>query len=385
MSEYDDNIEFDFFEDETGEAPATDEQPRRRRPSSGQQPPPPRRPSEHQGGIPPTARLVGLIAFGILIIVLLVLWVQSCSGSSKKTSFKNYFADVQRLALDSNRLGQNFADALTTPGIKAAALASQLDGYATQQQRDVEQAANLKTPSDLRVPHQSVVDSLRFRVSGLNGLALALRNGAGSTQVQDTAVKLATQAQRLVTSDVLWRDNFRARAIAEMQRQGITGLAPPSSRFLGAQGVDSPSYWVQILQRLNTNTTGNNGSSGGAIGTKLVGVTWLPAGKPLSTTTENTIVAGTDLAFDVTVQNSGDTQLVQINVTLTIQQPPSPITQTRKIPLINPGESKVLRFSNLGTPNFATSTHLKVDVQAVKNETNPNNNSATYPVIFSLG
>src|SRR5262245_53948356 len=110
MSEYDDNIEFDFFDDETGEAPQPEEQSRRRRPPGG----PPKRPQEHARGIPPTARLVGLIAFAILIIVLLVLWVQSCSGSGKKSAFKDYFGKVQVLAVDSNRLGQAFANELTT-------------------------------------------------------------------------------------------------------------------------------------------------------------------------------------------------------------------------------------------------------------------------------
>jgi hypothetical protein len=32
-----------------------------------------------------------------------------------------------------------------------------------------------------------------------------------------------------------------------------------------------------------------------------------------------------------------------------------------------------------------TRTTLEVDVQPVKGETNPNNNSASYPVIFSFG
>jgi hypothetical protein len=378
MSEYDDNIEFDFFDDETGEAPQPEEQPRRRRAPGGT----PRPPQEHTG-IPPTARLVGLIAFAILIIVLLVLWVQSCSGSGKKAAFKDYFGKVQVLAVDSNRLGQAFANELTTPGIKAAALAGKIDGFATQQQRGLDQASQLKSPSDLRAAQEDLVDALQFRVSGLRGLAVALRNGAGSTQVQDTAAQLANQSQRLVTSDVIWKDHFRDSAVSIMQQRGITGLAPPSSRFITASGVDSPAFWLPVLQRLNTNQTGNN-NTGGAIGTKLVGVTWLPAGKPLSTTQENTVVAGTDLGFDVTVENSGDSQLVQINVTLTIQQS-SPITSTRKIPIINPGEKKVVRFTNLGTPSFATSTQLKVVVEAVKNETNPDNNSASYPVIFSLG
>src|SRR5437764_11539251 len=101
MSEYDSDIEFDFFDEpETGESPSQPGRPRPQRPPGG---PPPKRPEP--GGIPPTARLAGLIAFGILIIVLLVLWVQSCSGTSKSSQYKSYLGKVAQLASDSNRIG----------------------------------------------------------------------------------------------------------------------------------------------------------------------------------------------------------------------------------------------------------------------------------------
>jgi hypothetical protein len=42
-------------------------------------------------------------------------------------------------------------------------------------------------------------------------------------------------------------------------------------------------------------------------------------------------------------------------------------------------------FTDLGQVPFATKTNLKVDVQPVPGEKNTSNNSAIYPVIFSLG
>ena len=57
--------------------------------------------------------------------------------------------------------------------------------------------------------------------------------------------------------------------------------------------------------------------------------------------------AGTNLAFDVSVQNSGDVQVVGVQVTITIKQAPSPITATQKIAQINPGDTKVVVFKNL--------------------------------------
>ena len=381
MSEYDSDIEFDFFDEpETGESPASPERPRSQRPPGG---PPARRPPGH-AGIPPTARLVGLIAFGILIIVLLVLWVQSCSGTSRKSSYQRYLGKVALLAADSKRFGSSLTQAIATPGIKAGELANKIDGLAQQQQGDVGVAGRLKAPSSLARPQASLLEALRFRVAGLHGLADALRTNAGSTNVPSVAVTLASETQRLVASDVIWEDAFRRETTRLMTRQQVTGLAAPSSRFLTDTGVDSTTFWTPVLERLNgAGRTGGN-TTGNAVGTKLIGVTAQPGNKQLSTTTLTTVNAGTNLEFDVSVQNSGDVQVVSVQVTITIQQAPTPITATRTIALINPGETKTAAFKNLPSVNFVPQTKLNVDVKPVARETNPNNNSASYPVIFSL-
>ena len=58
---------------------------------------------------------------------------------------------------------------------------------------------------------------------------------------------------------------------------------------------------------------------------------------------------------------------------------------TKTVDVINPGESKTVTFTDLGQVAFATRTTVKVDVQPVEGEANADNNSAEYPVIFSLG
>ena len=110
----------------------------------------------------------------------------------------------------------------------------------------------------------------------------------------------------------------------------------------------------------------------------------MPANQELSESTENTVTATSDLGFAVTVEDTGDSQEVQIKVTLTIQQQ-NPIVQTMTIDLINPGEQKQVVFRNLGVITFATKTQVKVDVAPVPQEKNVDNNSKVYQVIFSLG
>ena len=379
MSEYDSDIEFDFFDEpETGERSPAPGRPRPQRQQGG----PPQRPGP--GGIPPTARLAGLIAFGILIVVLLVLWVQSCSGTSKKSSYTSYLGKIAQLAVDSNRLGNSLATAIATPGIKAGELANKMDSLAQQQQADAQTAVGIKPPSQLVVQHRNVVESLQLRSDGLTGLASALRAGAGSTKVSETATNLASQSQYLVASDVLWSARFRDPTVKLIQRDRITGLTVPASRFLQEQGVDSSQFWSPVVTRLNGNGTSGGNTSGRAIGTELLGVTALPKGQQLSPTQLNTVVDTTNLGFAVQVKNSGDVQVASVQVTITIKQT-KPISATRTIALINPGQTTTVTFKGLTQPQFVVRTTLEVDVQPVPGETNPNNNSASYPVIFSLG
>ncbi|MGE5274456.1 MAG: hypothetical protein ACM3QU_11970 [Verrucomicrobiota bacterium] len=392
MSEHDTDLDFDFFDDDEPitrqavdeEAPADpDERPGERR---GSRRPPPGRPPV---GMTPILRLAGLIAFAILIVVLLVFWISSCQGASKKSSYRHYYEKVGVVAKDSEQVGRELNDALTTQGIKFSELQSKLNGLAQREQQNVAALRAVSPPGPLRLQHQEALEALEFRVSGLRGLADGFaRASRAPKNVTTNALKLLQPpAQRLVASDVVWADLFQAPAQGNggvLQREGITGVAVPGSNFVASPDYASSRYWEAILQRLQgAATTGS--TSGGLHGTGVVKTVALPGNQELSQTTENTVTATTDLGFAVTVEDTGDSQEVQIKVTLTIQQSPSPIVQTKTIDLINPGEQKTVVFRNLGQVQFATKTTVKVDVAPVPQEKNTSNNSAAYPVIFSLG
>jgi CARDB protein len=387
MTERDTDLDFDFFDDDPEPPERFDEEGPPREPVQAGGGRPPRRPpmARPPVGLTPLLRLAGLIAFAILIIVLFVFWISSCQGASKKNSYKRYMDRVSVVAKDSEQIGRELNDALTTPGIKFAELNTKLSGLAQQEQQDVAAVRATSPPGPLRLQHQEAVEALEFRVSGLRGLAEAFaRASRAPKNVTGNALLLAGQAERLVSGDVVWDDLFKDPAIEELRRQGITGVAVPDSSFVPNPDYASTRFWEAILQRLQGAAT-TSGTSGGLHGTGLISTKALPGNQELSSSTENTVTATTDLGFAVTVEDTGDSQEVQVKVTLTIQQTPSPIVQTKTIDLINPGEQKTVTFHNLGQVQFATRTTVKVDVQPVPEEKNTSNNSAQYPVIFSLG
>jgi hypothetical protein len=383
----DEDIEFDFFEDvETSEQSPPDwlhdEQQ--------EQPPPPRPPRRQQGsgggaGLSPRGRLIALIGGAVVLAILLVFLILSCTGDGKKDTYQSYMDDMTGVANGSDKIGRDLDAALTTPGIKPNQLATQLDGLADLQQQELSDAEAVDEPGALAEEQAAALDALGFRVSGMRRLADVFRSTAGSDDASGAALQLAAQANRLVASDVIWADRFRAASLAQMRSDGVSGVAVPESDFVQNPEFGSPGYWEPVFERVNGAATDGGTTTGGLHGTGIVETKALPSDVVLDPNTENIVTAGTDLAFAVTIEDTGDNQEVQIKVTLTIQQQPSPIVATKTIDVINPGETKTVTFSDLGQVAFATKTTVKVDVQPVEGEANADNNSAEYPVIFSLG
>jgi hypothetical protein len=210
-------------------------------------------------------------------------------------------------------------------------------------------------------------------------------DGLSSSKSTVTAADLAEQADRLLASDIVWSDLFQAPAGAVMRSEGVKGVEAPGSTFVENRQLVTETSMNGVIQRLKGASTG--GKVTGLHGTNLVGTKALPANQALSTTGENTVTATTDLAFEVTIEDSGDSQEVGIKVTMTLQKDVGgkPIVMTKKISVINPGQQKSVKFTNINASGFfAVKSHLKIDVAPVQGEVKVDNNKASYPVIFSL-
>jgi CARDB len=369
------DIEFDFFEE-----PETQEATARPRQTRGG----PRRPMRPPTGFTPLLRLAGLIAFAILIIVLLVFWISSCRDESKKDTYRDYISAVGGVGSRSAEIGRDFNGVLTTPGLRQADLEEELRGLAERQEQLVTQASEITPPGSLREEHRAAVQALSFRLSGLRrlqdafGQAATLRNAARAGEL------LAVQNRRLLASDLIWEDLFQEESVEELRRQDVTDVDVPNSRFLLNTDLVTARGMAPIWQRIRGAATG--GTPTGRHGNGLVSVRALPSGKVLDADAEeNVIVATADLAFEVTIENSGESQEVGVVVRLSIQQSPQPIVRTRTVASINPGERQTVIFRDLGqVVQFTQRIPMRVEVQRVPGETNLANNSATYQVLFTL-
>ena len=138
-----------------------------------------------------------------------------------------------------------------------------------------------------------------------------------------------------------------------------------------------------ILRRIRGAAQGP--AAGGLHGTGIVSVKVLPGGQTLSETKETKVPVGLSLGFGVTVEDTGDSQEVQIQVTLTIQQSAVADRPDEDDRPDQPGRARRRSSSATSrTRRWASWSTVKVDVAPVPGEKNTANNSAEYPVIFSL-
>lgn len=370
-TDIDEPLDFDFFDESpTVEAVPEEPRPRMRR----------RMPKRPTGGGPnaPLVRLGLLIAGGIALAVALILWVNSCQGA-RTGPYQSYMTEVDAVAGDSAQVGRDLNALIFSSGIQLEDLQSQLEGLREAQGQVVRRAEGLDAPGPLREQQESLVESLQLRVSGLNGLARAFSEISDADAAEQAGNLLAEQSDRLVASDVLYEDFFRARAQEVMAEQGVTGVAVPESNFVANVDLSSPDSWRLVVERLLQPPT-----EGGLRGNNIAGVRALPDGPELSASEENTVRASQDLALEVGVENSGESQETQVKVTLTIQQSPEPIRQEETIQSINPGDTKTVTFRGFGLVQFASRTVVKVTIEPVPGETNTNNNTAEYVVFFTV-
>ncbi|MEP6892761.1 MAG: CARDB domain-containing protein [Gaiellaceae bacterium] len=394
MSTHDDDIlDFDFLDEgATSETQSRDPRPTDRRssgggrggsgggPRGGRGGGTGRQLLRGAGGFTPLLRLVGLIAFAILLVVLLVVWAQGCSNNHQRGAYQSYMRDMGTVGAGSAKIGGQLAELLTTPGKKEADMVSGLGGLIDNEKQVVAQAQQLHPPGPVRAEHDHAVEALQFRVSGMQGLRRAFEATAKSSDSVAAGQLLSSQAQRLLASDVIWSDLFKAPAEKELKARSVSGVLVPGSVFATSTDLFTAKSMTLVSQRVHGASIG---APSGLHGTNLGSVTVVPSGQVLGAA-ETTIKSSASLGFDVAVHNGGSSQEVQVQVTLTIPASPTQIVKTATIAVIDPNDTKTVRFKDFPTIPIGSKTTVKVDVKPVKGELRIDNNSAEFPIIVSL-
>jgi CARDB len=382
MTERDTDIDFDFFEEPEPREPTRRERLVRR---GARRPSRPPRPPE---GITPLLRLVGLIVLAVAIAVGAYLLIDNLRGESKQSRYEDYMEEVRQVATQSQQVGRDLDNLLNQAGLEQQDLQAELGGLAQRQEQGIAQARDLDPPGPLRSDQQQMIEAMELRVNGLQGLADAFARTADFQNSRRAGDALAEQALRLSASDVVWDDLFRGPAADELERQDVRGIAVPDSNFLEDPQLATRQRLAPVWRRIKGATVGP--PPGALRGNGLISVTALPENEQLSDDELNQVTQTPRLAFRVVVENSGEVEEVQVPVTLTIQQAPTPIRKRLVIERITPGEEKSVTFRDFPELDIAEETTLQVAVEPIEDdegkvvEERTDNNSADYPVIFGV-
>lgn len=377
-----DENELDFFDE-----PRTLESTRRRRRPSGGSPRGPRRPAPPPPGAVALARLAGLVALAIAVVVALVFWIGSCQGQSRYDEYSSYAASIKPIAQTSAQIGTQFANELTAAQLTLSGLEANLEQWSTTEQAEYDQAQRIVPPGPLQTAHQQVLDTLQLRAIALAGLADTLAQEKAKRPAPSAAsvgAELAAQAQLLTASDIVWTQLFRQPATETLSRLGVTGVIIPPSQFVTNPNTVSARTLAILYARL-----GSGSSTAGIHGSALIGTQAIAAGKTttLSTTTPVTVSVPQGLVIRVAFEDSGNFPEVQIPVTLSVLVGGQTVyTNTQKVPQVLAHQQTAVSFTGLQLPSsaFGGSAKISVRIGKVPGEVQLSNNVATYPVFFSL-
>lgn len=329
-----------------------------------------------------------LIAGGaaVLIVIILFIALKGCLGSRKDSAFKNYATDVNALLASSNAESKALYTALSTPpkggtGGDSLDVQNIVNTQAQDAQDLVNRAKNLDHPGELDQANNWLVQTLQFRADALDQIANAVPAALGDKDRKVAIDKIAAQNQALLTSDVVYSQRTLPDLNSAFQDRDINRQFPRSN-FLP---IDQILTWLDpkgVEEELNkvaggaADETATAGLHGTGIGAVTVGDTELTEGDV------NRVAATPPPTFDVQVENQGDNEETQVEVTVTVTGGKT-ITKTGTIPRIAAGETGTATIP-LGQPPATDGTStVKVDVAPVPGEGTKDNNSAEYQVAFT--
>ncbi len=326
-----------------------------------------------------------------VVLALLVLSISAFVGHRRESAWKSYFSNVREVVNQSNTQGDELQVLLTQPtGADRAQLVGRVDRLARRSDQLVAQAKGIESPEELTGAHEWLVTTLVYRRNGLHALEKSMTAALGMKDKKAAAALIADANQRLVASDVIFADSWAASARKILSREQIEGIKVPESEFVKDPELGSPKAMQLMLDRIATvgSTAAKNGKKvkvKGVQGTSLGSVSVSPAGTVLSATGINEIAGSDDLAFEVVVENGGESQQTRIPVTVTLR---GDNTDTQKltayIEKVDPGQSASVTIPMDEIPTFGEVLTAKVAVSPVAGEKLTTNNNGTYEVLFKL-
>ncbi len=352
--------------------------------------PHPRRPAG--GGVAADSQTVrvrqGVLVGGLLLVaIVLIFGIKGCVNSAKKGSLRDYNRNVRSLIQESDRdVGQQFFGALSGSGTSDNSLniETQVNQLRVVSQDLVKRAGRLDPPSEMRPAQGVLALVLEMRRDALTKIAQKLPNAKATGDTgQQAIIQITGQMQLFYASDLLYKYRVAPAMRKALADAGVEGVTVPDTNFF-------PSIaWLdrnQVAKALGGTVTASNrggpvapGSHGHALTSVSVN------GTTLDTGTANRIPAGSNLTFNVTLQNQGENDETGVVVKLSIEGSGPPVTAQATVPQTTKGSEAAVDVPLTQAPPIGVPVTITVSVEPVPGEQMTDNNKQSYPALFTRG
>jgi hypothetical protein len=315
------------------------------------------------------------IAAGVIVLFLILVVVlgKGCQSARKERSIKDFVQTSNSILTQSNQSSRDFFGLLKDPGDAGATeIETSVNEQRSLASELVRQANNLSSNGDLAPAKQYLVETLEFRRDGLTEISKEIGQALGDQNPDAATEKIAANMQQFLTSDVIYSQRAYAYMNKAVKDNDVKGVTLPSSKFLPSLDWLDPAVVDDVLSRARGGGTSDAAVAPGTHGTGITGVSSQPSGTVLTEGAANV----------VDVQNQGENDEKDVQVSIQISGSGTPIRLNKSIPSISAGESVKVTIPLTRTPASGTSATLKASVDRVPGEENVDNNKQSFDVTF---
>jgi hypothetical protein len=327
---------------------------------------------------------------GILVLLLLIFFVNSCRDSQRENALKDYNRQLSTIATDSARqVGAPFFQLLEEGGGgQPQELQTDISSFRVTAEQQYEQARRLDVPSEMEGAQEAALMALEWRRDGLDRIAQQIRLALGdeSEQADEAINDIAGQMAAFMASDVAWDTRVVPFITNALEEEEIGGQEISRSPFLASTEWVQPQKVAEVLDQQLTNSGGGGGepTGPGLHGSGLDSTNYGDVTLQPGVSNQLTYEPGT--GFVVNFTNQGENDEFDVKVTLRItREGGDPITTSETIPKVAAGESATAELPLDEQPPLDTAVEIRVNVAAVPGEEKTDNNSSRYPALFSRG
>jgi hypothetical protein len=320
----------------------------------------------------------------LVVVILIAVGVHSCQVSQANSALRDYSDSVASIIRASNQTGQQFFSVLSSGAgsNNGQSLQSQLDEARLTAETQLNKAAALSPPDQVKSAQQDLLLALQMRRDGIANIAKQIQSALQASTSTEALTSIAAEMARFYASDVLYKDYSLPAIVSALHQAGIpvggTNGAPiEGGQFLPDVQWLTPSY---IASQLHTSFT-PSGKSGkvapGTHGHELNSVS--VGGTTLQTGSTNTLPANPPPTFTLTFTNSGQNN--ETNVVCKVTLSNSSVSGTATVAQTQAGQQTTCQVPLSSAPTAGSDT-VTATVQAVPGEKNATNNTQTFPVTF---